>query len=170
MACKLQFLLGSNRIGFGGPLYPIHIVLLFKLPLTAAMICWSRGAYSFVPWTVERCSVCLPNRASTRRSVMAVGLWAALAKLNCCLDSRMFPTPPTATVSFPSKLKLTRAIFQISFSRPTNTIKLCLYSPVVFLYPYSDFKVTFHQAASCNSATVFFLCLCLLRVIFLNHR
>lgn len=64
---------------------------------------WSRGAYSFVPWTVDFCNMSLGKRLSTRCSVIAVGLWAAFAKVKFVLDSRTLFMPPTATVSFPNK-------------------------------------------------------------------
>lgn len=64
---------------------------------------WSRGAYSFVPWTVDLSNMSLGKRWSTRRSVIAVGLWAAFAKVKSVLDSRTLLIPPTATVSFPKK-------------------------------------------------------------------
>ena len=44
---------------------------------------WSRGAYSFVPWTVDLSNMSLGKRWSTRRSVIAV----ACARLDVCLGS-----------------------------------------------------------------------------------
>ena len=64
---------------------------------------WSRGAYSFVPWTVEFSNTSLGKRWSTRRRVIAVGLWVAVAKVKSVLDSQTLFIPPTATVSFPRK-------------------------------------------------------------------
>ena len=61
---------------------------------------WSRGAYSFVPCTVDFSNMSLGKRWSTKRNVIAVGLWAAFAKVKSALDSRTLLIPPTATVSF----------------------------------------------------------------------
>ena len=64
---------------------------------------WSRGEYSFVPWTVDLSNTSLGKRWSTSRRVIAVGLWAAFAKVKSVKDSRTLFMPPTATVSFPRK-------------------------------------------------------------------
>ena len=66
---------------------------------------WSSGAYSFVPCTVDFSNVSLGKRWSTNRNVIAVGLWAAFAKVKSARDSRTLLIPPTATVSFPKKAR-----------------------------------------------------------------
>ena len=64
---------------------------------------WSKGTYSLVPCTVDLSNISLGKRWSTRRRVIAVGLWAAFAKVKSVKDSRTLSIPPTATVSFPKK-------------------------------------------------------------------
>ena len=66
---------------------------------------WSRGAYSFVPCTVDFSNMSLGKRWSTKRNVITVGLWAAFAKVKSTRDSRTLLIPPTATVSFPKKAR-----------------------------------------------------------------
>ena len=75
---------------------------------------WSRGAYSSVSCTVNFSNLSLGKRWSTKRNVIAVGLWAAFAKVKSALDSRTLLISPTATVSFPKKAREETGEFLIS--------------------------------------------------------